>query len=278
MYGKDKCVDFVRELIGSEKDFVVATVMDTNGSTPRKPGAWMAVAADGRIAGTIGGGRIEAETVKYCMKAHEMKEPISTYHFKLNTADKDSLDMGCGGEADILIEYFPCAKGEIFLEQFRSDTKAYIFGAGHVCLALEPVLRHVGFDTFVVDDRSEYANRERFPLAKEVLVVPNFQRTFDRIESDENSYFVIVTRGHIGDLDVLRQAINQPHKYLGMIGSKNKTALLYDLLRTEGVEEVTLQKIYAPIGERIFAETPEEIAISITGEMIRVRAGHGKNE
>lgn len=275
---KDRSMFFVTELIENGEDFVAARVIETAGSTPRKSGAWMVMAADGRKAGTVGGGKIEAETEKKCMEIHQTKEPVSTYHFKLNTTDKDSLDMGCGGTADVLIEYVPCKKGETFLEQFKSDTTAYIFGAGHVGLALEPVLRHVGFDTIVVDDRDEYANRERFPLAKEVRVVPNFKQTFEQLQTDEDSYFVIVTRGHMGDLDVLRQAIDQPHRYLGMIGSKNKTALLYDILRTEGVGEETLQKIYAPIGERIFAETPEEIAVSIAGEMIRVRAGHGKND
>jgi xanthine dehydrogenase accessory factor len=267
---------FVTELIENGEDFVAARVIETAGSTPRKSGAWMVVSADGRKAGTVGGGRIEAETEKRCMEIHGTKEPRTIFHFKLNTTDKDALDMGCGGAADVLIEYIPCGEGEVFLEQFRSDTIAYIFGAGHVGLALEPVLRHVGFDTVVVDDRDEYANRERFPQAQQVLVVPSFTRAFEEIETDENSYIVIVTRGHLGDLDVLRQAISLPHAYLGMIGSKNKTALLYEILRKEGVDDGTLEKVYAPIGERIFAETPEEIAVSIAGEMIRVRAGHGK--
>jgi xanthine dehydrogenase accessory factor len=275
---KDKSMFFVTELIENGEDFVAATIIETGGSTPRKSGAWMVMASDGRKAGTVGGGKLEAETEKRCMEMHATKEARSTYHFVLNTTDQGALDMGCGGDADVLIEYIPYTQGEAFLRQFRSDETAYIFGAGHVALALEPVLRHVGFDTVVLDDREEYANRERFPQAKEVKVIRSYDLAFEDIEPDEQSYFIIVTRGHMGDYDVLKQAITKPHKYLGMIGSKTKTALLYDMLRKEGVDEKVINGIYAPIGERIHAETPEEISISIAGELIRVRSGHGKEQ
>lgn len=272
---KDRSIFFVTELVENGEDFVAARVVGTDGSTPRKSGAWMVMARDGRKAGTVGGGKIEAETEKLCLKAFETKEDKEIHHFKLTT-DEEALGMGCGGDADVLIEYVPFQKGEMFLQQFTSDDTAYIFGAGHVGLALEPVLRHIGFDTVVLDDREEYANRERFPKATEIRVIPSFERVFEDLETNEHSYFIIVTRGHMGDYTVLRQAILKPHGYLGMIGSRTKNTMLFDMLRNEGVDQSVIDKIYAPIGEPIFAETPEEISISIAAEIIRVRSGHGK--
>ncbi len=230
---------------------------------------------DGTTQGTVGGGRLEAETEKLCKEVFQTKEKSRLHHFKLNTEEQDALDMGCGGDADVLIQYIDAAHPEEFVEEFNLETTAYIFGAGHVGLALEPVLRYVNFKTVVIDDREEYANRERFPEAAEVKVLPDFKHSFDEIQTDENSYIVIVTRGHMGDYDVLKDALKQKSAYVGMIGSRKKNAMLFDMLRKEGYSEDDIARVHAPIGLSIKAETPEEIAISIAAEMIQVRANHG---
>ncbi len=98
------------------------------------------------------------------------------------------------------------------------ESQAYIFGGGHVALALEPLLRHVDFRTTIIDDREEYANAERYPHAERTIVCDSFDNGFDEIETDEDSFIIIVTRGHKGDLQVLRQALKRPYAYLGMIG------------------------------------------------------------
>ena len=144
--------------------------------------------------------------------------------------------------------------------------------------ALEPVLRHVDFRTVVIDDREEYANPQRYPKADRTIVVDDFDDAFDDIETDEDSYIIIVTRGHRGDLKVLRQAIRRPFAYLGMIGSRRKNQLLYDTLRQEGVTEEQIAQIHAPIGLDIGSETPEEIAISIVAEIISERAGKNRGQ
>ncbi len=153
---------------------------------------------------------------------------------------------------------------------------AYIFGGGHIAYALEPVLRHVDFRTVVIDDRAEYANSERFPYADRTIVVKDFDDAFNEIQTDDDSYIIIVTRGHRGDLKVLRQALQRPFAYLGMIGSRRKNSLLYDVLREEGVTEKQISQIHAPIGLSIGSETPEEIAVSIVAEIISERAGRNK--
>ena len=147
--------------------------------------------------------------------------------------------------------------------------------AAHVALALEPVLRHIGFSTVVLDDRKEYANSERYPYA-DVKVLDSFTHSFDDITTDENSYIIIVTRGHMGDYDVLRDALKQKRAYIGMIGSRKKNAILYEkLTNDDGYTDEEIAKVYSPIGEPIYAETPEEISISIAAELIKVRTGHG---
>lgn len=264
-----------KDLIERGEDFVVAKVVDTQGPTPRKKGACLLMKQDDTRYGTVGGGSLEAEVEKLCREAFKTKES-KLHHFRLTPQDQQGLDMRCGGDADVSVEYIDASKPDSFIAEFDAKATAYIFGAGHVGKALEPVLRYVNFATKVIDDRPDFASRERFPEADEVVVIDNFLDAYQGMETDENSYIVIVTRGHSGDYDVLKQTLRRPNAYIGMIGSRNKVAELYRMLREDGFSQKELDRAYSPIGTNIFAETPEEIAISIAGEMIMVRAGHGE--
>lgn len=263
---------FARDLIEQGEDFVIAKVVETAGSTPRKKGAVLMMKKDGTTVGTVGGGLLEAETEKLCRKTFETREKSRIYNFVLDEKQKGALDMGCGGDASVQIDYIDAENPGDFIREFKLSSTAYIFGGGHVAYALEPVLRHVDFKTVVIDDREEYANVERYPHAEATVVVDSFDNAFDDIDTDEDSYIIIVTRGHRGDLQVLRQALTKPHAYLGMIGSRRKNRILYDALLEEGFKEEDFQEIYSPIGLDIGSETPEEIAISIVAEIIRVRS------
>jgi xanthine dehydrogenase accessory factor len=147
----------------------------------------------------------------------------------------------------------------------------YIFGAGHVSQQLAKVTKLVGFRTVVIDDRAEFANVQRFPEVDEVVVVENYDALFEHIHLDPENYMVIVTRGHLHDRNVLRQCLDIETAYIGMIGSKRKVGLVYDELEKQGYDRVKIEKVHSPIGLKIGADTPEEIAISITGELIQVR-------
>ena len=263
---------FARDLIEQGEDFVIAKVVDTSGSTPRKKGAVLMMKRDGVTIGTVGGGLLEAETEKLCRKTFETKEKSHVYEFTLDEKQKGALDMGCGGDATVQIDYIDAENPGDFVKEFKLASTAYIFGGGHVAYALEPVLRHVDFRTVVIDDREEYANPERYPHADRTIAVENFDNAFDDIETDDDSYIIIVTRGHIGDLQVLREALKRDFAYLGMIGSRRKNELLFDTLRREGVPESKLAEVHAPIGLKIGSETPEEIAVSIVAEIIQVRS------
>lgn len=272
---------FGKDLLEKGEDFVLAKVVDTTGSTPRKKGACLLMKKDGTRVGTVGGGKLEAEAEKLALEAFKTKKS-QIFHFRLKPEDQQGLDMRCGGDADISIEYVDATKPETFIEDFNIKSKAFIFGCGHVGQALEPILRYIDFTTIMIDDREDYANRERFPEADRVLLLDDFIESYREkgtgqiIETDDDSYIIIVTRGHSGDYDVLKQTLKKPNAYIGMIGSKGKVAELYKMLKEDGFTQEDLDKVYSPIGLSIFAETPEEIAISIAAEMIKVRAGHGK--
>ena len=130
----------------------------------------------------------------------------------------------------------------------------------------------VGFQTVVLDDRQEFANRERFETADEVIVPSSFERAIDDLEINEQSYLVLVTRGHAHDKTLLRQALGTKAGYIGMIGSRRKRDAVYEALRKEGISPGEFDRVFSPIGLEIGAETPEEIAVSIVAELIRVRA------
>jgi xanthine dehydrogenase accessory factor len=161
-------------------------------------------------------------------------------------------------------------KAEILLEPIISEPTVYVFGAGHVSQQVSPLAKRVQFRVVVIDDRTMFANRERFPEADEIIV-SEFEKCFDRLSVDESSYIVIVTRGHLYDRYVLEQAVQTRARYIGMIGSKRKIQMLYQNLMEQGISKESLDRVYAPIGLEIHSETPEEIAVSIVAELIKVR-------
>ena len=156
------------------------------------------------------------------------------------------------------------------VEPVFSEPVVYIFGAGHVSRQLAPLVRRVAFKVVVIDDRDVFANRERFPEADEVIV-SEFEHCFDRLKIDDSSFIVIVTRGHLYDGYVLEQAVKTRARYVGMIGSKKKIRILFQHLMEKGVHRDTLDRVCAPIGLDINSETPEEIAVSIVAQLIKVR-------
>ncbi|MEA2038258.1 MAG: XdhC family protein [Thermodesulfobacteriota bacterium] len=161
---------------------------------------------------------------------------------------------------------------EVFVEPILSDPVLYVFGGGHVSRQIVPLARRVGFQVVVIDDREEFASVERFPTATEVRLLP-LEGVLDKIVVDESSYLVIVTRGHVHDKSVLAQALKTNARYIGMIGSSRKTAIIHEKLLEEGFTEANFSRVHAPIGLEIGAETPAEIAVSIVAELIKVRAG-----
>jgi xanthine dehydrogenase accessory factor len=217
----------------------------------------MLVRDDGTIAGTIGGGCVEAEVWQAAKEVMASEKP-RTLHFDLNNDPKYDTGLVCGGTL------------EVFVEPVAPAPHLYLFGAGHVAHSLYKVARLAGFDVTVVDDRESFASRERFPEARDVYA-DDFERVMAQLVPGESSYIVIVTRGHRDDMRVLEWAVEQNARYLGMIGSKRKVIAIYKQLEQRGVAREKLHRVAAPVGLAIGAVTPEEIAVAIVAEMISVR-------
>jgi xanthine dehydrogenase accessory factor len=235
----------------------VATIVSVRGSIPSFKTAKMLVRDDGSICGTIGGGCVEADVWQAAREVMESEKP-RTLTFNLNQDPKYDTGLVCGGTLDI------------FVEPVLPPALLYIFGAGHVAVSLYKVAQNAGFDVSVIDDREVYANRERFPLAQEVMA-EDFEQAMAKLKPSESSYIVIVTRGHRDDMRCLRWAVQTQARYIGMIGSKRKTIAIYKELQKEGLSAELFKRVHAPVGLDIGAVTPEEIAVSITAELIAIR-------
>jgi xanthine dehydrogenase accessory factor len=162
-----------------------------------------------------------------------------------------------------------------FVEPTFLPGTVYLFGAGHVSRPVAELASTVGFQTVILDDRSDFANTERFPKADRIIVIPSYENLFSGLDIDRDSYLVIVTRGHLHDKTVLEQSLRTKAGYIGMIGSKRKQHLVYGELHGKGFTEDDLKRVYNPIGLDIHAETPEEIAVSIVAQLIMVRSQIG---
>ena len=237
----------------------LATIVHTNGSIPSYESSRMLVRDDGSIAGTIGGGCVEAEVWAAAKEVMQAEAPRKMTFSLNNEADYDN-GLICGGTL------------EIFVEPILPQPKLYIFGGGHISVALAQATHAAGFAVGVVDDRESFANVKRFPMSEEIYTT--YQDGFERIRPNASTYIVIVTRGHRDDMRVLEWAVGTPARYIGMIGSKRKVLSVYHALEEKaGMKPEAFDRVYAPVGLDIGALTPEEIAISIAAELIAVRRG-----
>ena len=234
----------------------LATIVHTNGSIPSYESSRMLVREDGSIAGTIGGGCVEAEV---WAAAKEVMHEESPRKMVFNLNNEAGFDSGliCGGTL------------EVFVEPILPQPVIYLFGGGHVSMALAKVASSAGFAVSVVDDRESFANRERFPMAQDIHT--SYEDAFARIQPNAASYLIIVTRGHKDDMRVLAWAVRTEARYIGMIGSKRKVLSVYKALEADGYKPEEFERVFAPMGLEIGALSPEEIAVSIVAELIAIR-------
>jgi len=167
------------------------------------------------------------------------------------------------------------SKPEIFVEPFLPEPILYVFGGGHVGAQIGAMAKNVGFRVVVIDDRPAFANAARHPAADECLVA-EMEEVFADLPIDDQAYIVAATRGHQHDEIVVEQAIKTPARYVGMLGSERKKMMLWKRIEGRGGERARLDRVHAPIGANIGADTPEEIAVSVVAELIAVRRGSYK--
>lgn len=235
----------------------VVTVLEVKGSSPGKEGSMMAVFSDGSILGTVGGGALEYEFIQEALKA--IKENKSCEK-SFELTEKGSLHMKCGGFVRAYIKVF--AKRE----------KLLIMGGGHLGAELYTLGKFLNKYVVIFDDREEFANRKRFPEADEIIF-GTMKETVKNYSIDENSYIIIVTRGHENDKECLKAILDKKvsPKYIGMVGSRGKVLSTYKELLDEGYSKEELKKIYSPIGLDISSSEPKEIALGIMAEITAVK-------
>jgi len=235
---------------------VLATVISSRGSAPREAGAKMLIKKDGTFIGSVGGGGVEHQIQKKAIEVMNSGES-QIVHFDLSGRGREAA-MICGGQMDV------------FLEPILSQETLYLFGAGHISQSTAAMAKMLGFRVVVIDPRPEYNNIDRFPDA-DSLIAEEYDSAFSKLNVDEDSYIVIYTPGHVLDEQCLEFAVTTKARYIGMIGSKKKVIDVKERLLQKGVSAQQLDKVSAPIGIEIGAETPEEIAISILAEIIKVK-------
>ncbi len=243
----------INELMAKGETFAVATIVRTEGSTPRKPGAKMIILSDGSTFGTIGGDCVESGAVAEALEA--IKEGRSqTVSMALEEEESGGVGMRCGGSV------------EVYIEIINPAPKLLIIGGGQIGARVAKLGLEVGFSVTVIDP---LVKEENFP--KPVEIIPEFvEKSISKIEITPQTCVVIAT-GHKYDEAALEAVIDSKAAYIGMVGSRRKAAAIFRNLRDEGVPEEKLKRVHSPVGLDIGAETPEEIAVSIIAEIIKER-------
>ncbi|MDD6223252.1 MAG: XdhC family protein [Lachnospiraceae bacterium] len=164
----------------------------------------------------------------------------------------------------------------VFMENVGSESRIVICGAGHVAEAVLKISRILEMPVTVIEDRKEFADEARKSGADRVICAP-FGEALHQLQTSPETYFIVMTRGHIWDMECLREIVKKPNAYIGMMGSHRRSAMVKEKLAEEGVSREALDEIHAPIGLPIGAETESEIAVSVMAEIIQVRNSHGRN-
>jgi xanthine dehydrogenase accessory factor len=342
--------DEAANLARQNREFVLATVVNTKGSTPQKPGAVLLVRGDGSTVGTLGGGCVEGDIWFAAKEAlRERTGPqFKNYYLNEDIAARDGLV--CGGTMYFYIEPFaqssdvsdltdeidaayeggpslavatvvngktletgarmvvhegvadgtlgdakadaqaleeaatvtPMGKAshvrteagdELFIAGYTSPATVVLVGGGHVNLQVAKIAQHLGFRIMVTDDRPEFANRERFPMA-EATSVASYDKGLDAFHITANTAIIVGSRGHHFDDLALEAAVRTSASYVGLLGSKRKTIMIYEALIKRGIAVERLKQVHSPMGLDLGGRSPEEIALSVMSEIVAFRYGH----
>ncbi len=232
-------------------------IVKSRGSTPRHTTSKMLVFPDGHILGTVGGGEVESRVISEALEAIGDRKPRL---LEYNMADPERGDPGvCGGQL------------EIYVEPIVPKPTLVVVGVGHVGKAVAHLAKWLGFIVAVSDDRPEFCNPKAVPDADEFYPIPLGQLA-QKMTITPWTYIVLTTRGVNVDIGGLPSLLDTKAGYIGVIGSKRRWAVTTKKLRAAGIPKNKLDLVHSPIGLEIYAETPEEIAVSIMAEIIQLRS------
>ncbi|MHA1214237.1 MAG: XdhC family protein [Candidatus Hodarchaeales archaeon] len=261
-----KLIEILSESIEKGEPCVLVTVVNVKGSAPQKPGAKMLVSHEGkRLWGTIGGGSIEKQAIKQAKHQLEKHEVLLKEYELLEGSSPKATGMLCGGNMTL------------FYDIIGIGHKAFIFGAGHISQKLTPLLSSLGFSVTIIDNREFFVEDSFKDIPYANTVTGKLPDVIKDLGIPPKSFVVVMTYSHDLDEKILGFILKEFNeevkrwKYLGMIGSKRKVKEVFSRLEKEGINKELLDLIHAPIGIPIGSQTPEEIAISIAAEIIKVR-------
>lgn len=235
------------------KAYALATVVANGGSSPRKSGAKMLIRTDGSSFGSVGGGRVEKETIDAAQQALASGEP-RLLEFILT----EEHGFACGGSMTVFVE--PCGQLPLLV----------LFGAGHVGRAITQLASGCGFRVVVVDERPDCSVQELLPGADKIFCCA-VSEAFEQLHFDQETTVIIATPGHLSDFAAVRGCLATEAGFIGLLGSRRKREALMQTLTQEGFDADQRNRIITPVGLDIGAQTPEEIAVSIVAQLIRLK-------
>ncbi|MBB1198934.1 XdhC family protein [Enterobacteriaceae bacterium 89] len=237
------------------RPFALAQIVESRGSTPRHS-AQMLIRDDGSIVGTIGGGMVERKVIAEALEA--MQERASrVFHGRMARSGSDAVGSDCGGAMSVHISVH------------GQRPRLVLVGAGHVNRAIAHAAVLLDFDLCVGDIYPESLNPEAFPAATRLLHAPSFSEVVDAMAIRPEDFVLIATNNQ--DREALDRLITQPVAWLGLLASRRKVQVFLRQMRENGVPESDLNRLRAPVGVDIGAETPNEIAISVLAELLQVK-------
>ena len=244
---------------------VLVEVLETEGSSPRVRGARMLLGPDGAFSGTVGGGPVEYLAQREARGVLDSGEACRRA-YSLGGGNGQATGAICGGSALVGFRVIGQGEAAALLAAWPRPPRVLLYGAGHVARALADALHLLDFAVAVTDDRAELLTPERFPHAERRLLT--VEETV--VDAGAEDIVAIMTRGHVHDYAVLLPAMRSPAGYVGCIGSRKKAAAFRQRLLEDGISQRDIDaRLHSPIGLAIGAQTPEEIAVSVTAEIIQ---------
>ena len=256
MYSMRSIYQALADLETQNSPAVLCTIVNSQGSTPRHVGSKMLVYADESSLGSVGGGELESRVIA---EARQVLLDFTPRLLSYNMSAPERGDPGvCGGQV------------EVFLEPIQPQPVLVVIGAGHVGRAVVHLSGWLGFRVVVSDDRAEFASPEAVPGADVYLPIP-MAELGKQLEITPWTYIILTTRGVDIDVPGLPALLESPAAFIGVIGSKRRWTTTRQQLLEAGIPQEKLDRVHSPVGIELNAETPEEIAVSILAELIRLR-------
>ena len=251
-------MEFAKRILQAEQNavpHVLATIVETCGACPRKAGSRMLVYADGSVFGSIGGGKAERDAVQDALEIMDTGQPVLKVY---GIQSSEDAAMQCASRITV------------FLQPAEKRPRLVVVGGGHVGKAVLQFGQMMGFETLLLDDRTEAFLEDAKAYAHRFILVQDYYQDIAMLSLDK-SYCVLCAWGHQQDMDALRGVLEQTPAYIGMLGGKHKIHSIFETLKDAGVSEQALRQVHTPCGLDLGGQTPNEVALSVIAQVQAIR-------